>query len=149
MSKPNAFSEEILKHVLENAAITLIGDAGGVLASATAGSIYISLHTADPGDSGTQLTSAATYTGYARKAVARADAQWTTVSANPATAKNTNVITFAECTAGSNTITHFGVGTDLTGAGKLLYSNALDSNLAVSNGITPSFAALALTITET
>ena len=149
MSKPNAISEEIMKHLLENAAITLVGDASGVLASATAGSVYISLHTADPGDSGTQLTSAATYTGYARKAIARADAQWTTVSANPATAKNTNVVTFAACTGGSSTVTHFGVGTDLTGAGKLLYSGALDSSLAVSDGITPEFAALALTVTET
>ena len=46
------------------------------------------------------------------------------------------------------TLTYFGVGTDSSGAGKLLYSGALTSSLAVSSGIQPQFAAGDLDITE-
>lgn len=122
-----------------------IGDAGGLQNSATAGSLYVSLHTADPGEAGSQTTNEATYTGYARKAVARTAGGWT-VSGNAVS--NTAAITFDPCTAGSNTITHFGVGTDLSGAGTLLYKGALSASLAVSSGITPQFAAGDLDITE-
>lgn len=48
-----------------------IGDAGGLQNSATAGSLYISLHTSDPGEAGSQTTNEANYTSYARVAVAR------------------------------------------------------------------------------
>ena len=47
-----------------------IGDAGGLQNSATAGSLYVSLHTADPGEAGSQTTNEANYTSYARVAVA-------------------------------------------------------------------------------
>lgn len=113
--------------------------------SSPATNLYVSLHTADPGEAGSQSTSEATYTGYARVAVARTSGGWT-VSGNLAT--NAAAVTFGACTAGSNTITHFGVGTLASGAGQLLYSGALGANLAVSAGITPEFAAGALDVTE-
>lgn len=107
--------------------------------------LYVALHTGDPGEGGSQTTSEATYTSYARVAVARSGAGWT-VSGNTAT--NAALIQFPQCTGGSNTITHVSIGTAVSGAGQILYSGALDSSLSVSNLIQPQFAAGALDITE-
>lgn len=145
MSKANTWENGLLLLVFNNTDFTLVGDAGGLLGSVTPGSLYVSLHTADPGEGGDQTTSEATYTGYARKAVARSAAGWT-VTANAVA--NNGAITFDQCTAGSNTVTYFGVGTDSSGAGKLLYSGALTASLAVSSGITPEFADADLDIDE-
>lgn len=145
MSKSNVFETDLLKLVFQNIDITTIGDAGGLRGSAVAGSLYISLHTADPGEAGTQTTSEATYTGYARVALVRTTGDWS-VSGN--TASNINAITFVICSGGTNTITHFGVGVTSSGAGKLLYSGALLNPLSVSNGITPNFLATTLTVQE-
>lgn len=145
MSKTNAFETDILELIFENTDITNIGDAGGLRGSVSAGSLYVSLHTADPGETGNQTTNEATYTSYARVAVARTTAAWT-VSGNQVT--NDSTISFPQATGGSNTITHFGIGTDSTGVGNLLYSGALTASLAVSNGIQPQFTASQLTVTE-
>lgn len=145
MSKGNMLETELLQHILENADISNVGDATGLRGSTTAGSLYISLHTADPGETGDQTTNEATYTGYARVGVTREDASWTI--ANGA-AENAAEIAFPAATGGSNTITHFGIGTASSGAGKLLYKGALTDPLAVSNGITPKFAAGDLDVTE-
>src|SRR5882762_5387367 len=67
----NQWVLDALTHLFTNGSITLVGDATGLPASATVGSLYLSLHTADPGVTGDQTTSEATYTSYARVAVAR------------------------------------------------------------------------------
>jgi hypothetical protein len=146
MSASNSFETLILQLLFENANAANIGDATGLRGSSTAGSLYISLHTADPGEGGSQTTSEATYTGYARVAVARSTAGWT-VTGN--SVSNDAAVTFGACTAGSSTCTYFGIGTDSSGAGTLLLSGALTSpsSLAVTAGITPSFAIGALTTT--
>lgn len=145
MSKSNTLENELLLHIFQNAAIANVGDASGLQPSASAGSLYVSLHTADPGEAGDQTTNEATYTGYARVAVARSSAGWT-VSAN--NASNTAAVSWPACTAGSNTATHFGVGTAASGTGKLLYSGALTASLAISAGITPTAAIGDLDVTE-
>lgn len=145
MSKSDSLENAWLLLLLQNTNIANVGDATGLRGSSTAGSLYVSLHTADPGEAGAQNTSEATYTSYARVAVARSSGGWT-VSADAAS--NAAAVTFPACTGGSNTITHFGVGTASSGAGVLLYKGALSASLAVSNGITPSFAPSDLDITE-
>lgn len=145
MSKANTWENGLLELLFKNTDFTDVGDAGGLRGSVTAGSLYVSLHTGDPGEAGDQTTSEAAYTSYARVAVARSAAGWT-VTANAV--ENTAAITFPECTGGSETETHFGVGTASSGAGKLLYSGSLTASLAVSNGITPEFAAGDLDIDE-
>lgn len=134
MSKGNTFENQFLLLVFNNDAITLIGDAAGLLPSAADGSLYVGLHTADPGEGGDQTTSEATYTGYARIAVARTTGGWT-VTANAVT--NAAAITFGKRTdVGSETITHFVVGTDSSGAGKLLYKGSLGTVFqGVGNGV--------------
>lgn len=145
MSKSNTFENDLLKHVFNNDAIALVGDATGLRGSTTAGSLYVSLHTADPDEAGTQSTSETSYTNYARVAVARTTGGWT-VSGD--TVSNAALVQFAQCGATGATLTHFGVGTDSSGAGKLLYSGALTSSLAVSSGIQPQFAAGDLDVVE-
>ena len=145
MGKSNSMENGMLLLFFNNTDFANIGDAGGLQNSATAGSLYISLHTADPGEAGSQTTSEANYTSYARVAVARSGAGFT-VTANAVT--NAAAITFPQCTGGSSTVTHFGVGTDAAGAGTLLYSGALTAQLAITNNITPNFPAGELDITE-
>ena len=137
MSATNAAETDILELIFNNTAWANVGDASGLQPSAGAGSLFISLHTADPGETGTQTTSEGTYTSYARVAVARSGAGWTIVGNN---ASNAAAITFPQATGGSATETHFGVGTSLTGVGNLLFSGALNSSLAVSTNVTPEFA---------
>ncbi len=143
MSATNAFENGLLSLIFENANLANVGDATGLRGSTTAGSFYISLHTADPGETGTQTTSETAYTSYARVAVARSTAGWTVTSG---VADNDSAINFPACTGGSSTITNFGVGSDSTTAGNLFIKGALTASLAVSSGITPSFAAGALDV---
>lgn len=124
MSKTNTFENDLLLHIFQNADITLIGDAAGLQNSATNGNLYVSLHTAEPGESGDQSTSEAAYTNYARVAVARTSGGWT-VSTNQVS--NTAAINFAQCGVTGATITHWGIGTDASGTGKLLYKGPLGS----------------------
>ena len=145
MSKSNTFETDLLNLVFVNTDIALIGDAAGLQNSATDGSLYVSLHTADPGEAGTQATNETAYTNYARVAVARTVGGWT-VSGN--TVSNAALVQFPQCGVTGATLTHFGVGTDSSGAGKLLYSGSLTASLAVSSGIQPQFAAGDLDITE-
>jgi len=144
MTASNTFENDLLNLILKNVAIALIGDASGLQPSATAGSLYVSLHTADPGEAGDQTTNEAAYTSYARVAVARSAGGWTVTGS---AAENAAAITFPQCTGGSANVTHFGIGTAAIGAGKLLLSGALSATLAVSNGIRPEFAAGDLDIT--
>lgn len=145
MSKGNTFENELLLHVFQNATLPLIGDAAGLLASAVAGNLYVSLHTADPGEAGDQTTSESAYTSYARVAVVRSAVGWT-VATN--TASNAALVTFPACSGSTSTVTYFAVGTASGGAGKLLYSGILTAQLIISTGITPQFAIGALTVTE-
>ncbi len=122
MSKGDTFENDLLLHIFTNTAIALIGDATGVRGSTVAGSLYVSLHTADPGEAGNQSTSEAAYTNYARQAVARSGSGWT-VSGNQVS--NAAAINFPQCGATGATITHFAIGTDSSGTGKILYKGPL------------------------
>lgn len=148
MSKSNTWESDLLLLVFNNTNSALIGDATGLRGSSTAGSLYVSLHTADPGETGSQTTSEAAYTSYARVAVARSAGGWTISGTGPTQAANAAAVTFPMCTGSTATCTYVGCGTDSAGAGKLLYSGALTGSLAVSTNITPSFATSALVFTE-
>lgn len=140
MSASNAFEAALLDLVYLNTNIANIGDATGLRGSTTAGSFYVALHTADPGEAGDQTTSEATYTGYARVAVPRSGSGFTRSGTAPTQVANAAAVNFAACTGGSNTITYFSVGLASSGASIIVLSGALGASLAVSNGITPSFA---------
>jgi hypothetical protein len=145
MSKTNTFENELLLLIFNNDTLPLVGDATGIVGSSGDGSLYVSLHTADPGEAGNQTTNETAYTNYVRVAVARTAGGWT-VSSN--TASNTALVQFAQCGVTGATLTHFGIGTASSSTGKLLYKGSLTSSLAVSSGIQPQFAAGDLDVTE-
>lgn len=126
MSFSNALETALLNHYFTNAAIANVGDAGGLQPSAVAGSLYVSLHVADPGEGGSQNTSPATYTGYAYAAIARSGAGFT-VSGN--NVQNAALVSFPACTGGSDTITHWGLGRSSSGAGTLDFSGCLGASV--------------------
>lgn len=143
-SKTNGFETSLLQLIFNNSAIANIGDASGLQPSATAGSLYVALCTSattcDDATAGTETT----YTGYTRVAVARTSGGWT-ISGNNAT--NTAAITFGACTAGTATIRYVEIWTASSGGTRLFWGQ-LTSDLSVSSGVTPEFAAGALDVNE-
>ena len=105
--------------------------------------LWVALHTADPGEAGTAVTSEATYGSYARVVLTRASDF--TVSGNQVS--NANLEQFAQCTSGSNTITHASIVDSASGAGNILVRAALNTSIPVSTGIQPQFAANGLVFT--
>lgn len=138
MSASNAFETAILQLIFENTNFANIGDATGLRGSTTAGSFYFSLHTADPGEAGDQTTSEATYTSYARVAVARSTTGWTVTTNSVAVDAN---VVFPAGTGGSGTATHWGLGTASSAAGVLCFKGTISPNIVTGNGVTPTLAA--------
>ena len=143
MPKSTTTCNNLLRLVLNAAAWAGIADNA---AASPQTSLFLSLHTADPGVGNSQLTNETGYTNYARVAVLRTTGGFT-VSTN--TAVNASLIQFAQCGASGATLTHVAIGTAATGAGSVLYAGPLNSSLAVASGIQPQFNASALTVTET
>lgn len=141
MSMSNAAETSLLQILFQNLAWAGIGNPGGLQPSGVAGSFYVRLHSADPGEAGTQATSEISYTGYAAVAVARSAGGFT-ISGD--TVSNTATVQFGECTAGTATAAWFTVGLDPTGAGQVLYRGQLNDSRSISAGITPLFNAGAL-----
>lgn len=137
----NAAETALLNLIFKNIPWANIGDAIGLRGSSADGVFYLSLHTADPGEGGSQTSSEISYTGYARKSVARG-AGFTVSGDN---VSNAAEILFDEMTAGAGgTATYVGLGTDSSGAGNLVARAAVTSpagGLAISAGITPRIAA--------
>lgn len=142
MSKGDTFENDLLKMIFQATAIANIADNA---AASPLTNLYVSLHTADPGDAGNQTTNETAYTGYARVAVARSGSGWTVTGNSVSPAAN---IDFGECTASPGAaITHFGVGTASSGTGKLLYKGTVSPNITMAVGVTPRLKTTS-TITE-
>lgn len=145
MSLGNVFETELLEHIFNNADITLVGDAGGLLGSVADGDLFVSLHTADVGEAGDQTTNEIVYTGYARVAVPRDGTGWTVTNNQVVNALET---AFPQCTGGGPvTASHFAIGTSTSGAGKVIvYGTVSDpaGGLIINTNTTPKFAAGAL-----
>lgn len=141
MSKGNTFENDWLKLIFNATAIANIADNAG---SSPLTDLQVSLHTSDPGEAGDQTTNECAYTSYARVAVARSGSGWTVTNNSVSPAAN---IDFPAATGGSETATHFAVGTASSGTGKLLYSGTVTPNIAISSGVTPRLTT-ASTITE-
>lgn len=112
-------------------------------------SLYVSLHKTNPGVGGSQETGEADYGAYARIAVVRDSGVtgWKTPASG--STDNNGIIIFDECDSSSNSIGYVAIGTDASGAGRVLYAGALSSPRTISAGIQPQFSAHALVVTET
>lgn len=143
--KSDFFENALLLLIFNNTNIAGIGDATGVRGSTTVGSLYVSLHTADPTDAGAQSANEAAYTGYARQAAARSSAVWAVTGNSVSPVAD---IVFPASTGGSTTaLTHWGVGIAASGATNLLYAGALSPSVAMAVGVAPRVTT-ASTITE-
>ncbi len=118
-----------------------LGDAGGLLGSAVAGSLWVSLHTRVMLPSAVQTTNEINYPGYARMQALRdpvSDHFWAVIAGTPSTTAPNHLLfpaftssigttpvvwyPFPACGATGSTfvVTHVGFGTDETGDGKLI-----------------------------
>jgi len=140
MSASNAFETALLNLVFANVALSAMS----IPASTIPGQLYLSLHTADPGEAGTQSTNETVYAGYTRIPIIRGVGGWTVAGA---TATNAVAVDFPGCTSGSHNITHFGIGTVVSGASFLLFSGTLTTPLTVTANIIPSFGIGSLVVT--
>lgn len=134
MSKMSDFLEvELRKHIFRTGSMT----------KPTA--LYVSLHTADPTDtgSGTEVSGGS----YARVQRDPADANWTGASSTDGLTDNVAAITFASPSANWGVVTHFGIWDALT-TGNLICYGTLTTPKTINNGdAAPSFAIGALDIT--
>ena len=140
MSKGNTFENDWLKLVFNKVSITGIATAATGVAN-----LYVGLHTADPGEAGTQATSQVAYAPYARIAKARTTGVWTVSGSTVRPVAN---LDFAACTGGTTGVaTYFSIGTAATGNGKILYSGAISPSISIAVGVTPRLTT-ASTVTE-
>ncbi len=148
MSKADSWENGLLLLLFQNTNFANVGDATGLRGSTTVGSLYFSLHTADPTEGGNQQSSECNYTSYARQPVARTSGGFT-VSANSVSPVAN--VTFPNPTNATNlpqTATYFGIGTSVSGAGTLLYSGALNPTIVISStGVSPIISSSS-TVTE-
>lgn len=142
MSKGNTFENDLLALIFNATPIANMADNA---AASPLTQLFVSLHTADPGEAGTQDISEATYSNYARVGVNRDSGGWTVTGNSVSPAAN---ISFpAGIVADNNVITHFAIGTAAAGATKILYKGTLTPNVTVTEGVTPIITT-ASTITE-
>ena len=92
--------------------------------------LYLALYTDDPDDDGTATE--ADYTGYARTEITLGLAASRTVTQDA-------LVTYNQCTVGTNVISHWGI-MELVSGGDMLAHGALTATKTVSPGKTPSVA---------
>jgi hypothetical protein len=115
-------------------------------AAAPYANVYVGLHTGNlTAATNSQAENETAYTNYARQPAARSTG-WDAASGG-ATA-NAATISFPQCGVTGATLSHVSTGPVISGATAVWHFGALNSPLAVSSGITPQFAAGALTVTE-
>jgi len=135
MSLGNVFASDMLKLFLN---ATPIADLAADDQTAPATTLTVALHTADPGEAGTQATNETAYTNYVRVTVARTSGGWAIAGGNPDPASASPVanIDFAECGATPGAaITHFSVGTGV--ADYLMFSGTVTPNITMATGVIP------------
>lgn len=134
MTKSNTYENDLLSLLLTATAIANVASSTGTASPIT--DIWASLHTADPGETGTQGSGEANYSGYTRIAVTRSTAGFTVSSGS---ASPVAAITFPEAASTTTmTLTHcaFGAASATTG-GKIFYSGTISPNISIGSGVQP------------
>ena len=142
MSLSNTTEDNILKLILWGTAWAGIAQNHATPLT----SLYLALHIADPGEAGTAITSEATYTGYARKAVARDNTAWAIPGGSGAALVANQ--DFGKCTANPGSpITHASIVDTSSGAGVIIASGALSSSITMAVNVIPRLEATTTTFT--
>lgn len=119
-----AFANKVLDHMCR------------AVASTAPASNNVELHTADPGAAGT--TSTATGSGATRNAV-------TFSAASSGAVASSNTPSWSSWTGGSVTLSHIAIW-DAASAGTFLYSAALTTSKAITNGDTFTLSSLSVSL---
>ena len=142
MSKGNTYETDLLALLFNATAIANVADNAAV---SPLTNLAVALHTADPGEAGTQTTSETAYTGYARVSVARTTGGWAVTGNSVSPVAN---IDFGECTSAPGAaITFFSVGPTGGGATKIFYSGTVTPNITMEVGVIPRLKTTS-TVTE-
>ncbi len=147
--KGNALQENLLKFLFTTSSSATLGQITTLNfpCTSTTTLLYVSLHTADPGNGGTQATNEVTYTGYQRVATNRSNAgaaSWVVgATYSPFSVFPSSAIQFAQCTTASAVvITNWAVGTLSSGVTQgttgLLYCGTVTPNINLGANVTPS-----------
>lgn len=135
MSISNTTETAIMKLVFQAVAW---GNYADNAATSPQTNIGLSLHTADPGDTGDATTNEIAYTSYTRINKTRDATNWPETSGS--VSPNAN-LDFPAGTGGSGTATHFASAksnaTPPTGAQAILWSGTVTPNIVTGNGVTP------------
>jgi len=132
--KGNGLQESILRYLFTTATAA---------ATSTTTTLWVALHTADPGNSGNQATNEVSYTNYARQVTQRTTGTggWIVSGTSPCSVFPSSAITFAQCTTSSTVvITNWSVGTSSsvgTTTG-LYYCGTVTPNISLNANVTPS-----------
>jgi hypothetical protein len=121
MAKGNTSANDYVALIYNATAIANIADNA---AASPLANLFIAGHTADPGAAGTQSTSEAAYTGYARASVARTTGGFTCSNGVVTLVANASL---GACSAGSATLTHWSTGVASSGATKVLHRGVFGS----------------------
>lgn len=141
MSKSDAFENDFLKLTFQGVAIAGLADNA---ASAPATSLYLALHTADPGEAGNQGTSEVAYAGYARLAVPRSAGGFV-VSGNAVGLVAEAVFATPGAGVSIGTAPFATVGTAPSGTGKVLYRMALTPAIVIGPNVVLRIPSMAVT----
>lgn len=117
-------------------------------ASAPLTSVYLCLHTGDlTAATGLQSENEVAYTNWARKQTSRSATDWAAPSGG--SLSNATLQQFPQCGVTGATASHVSTGIGASGSTAAWHYGALNSSLAIANGITPQFNIGALVIQET
>lgn len=130
MSLSSATRTNLLKMIYQAVAWGSVADnaAGSPLTN-----IAVRLHTADPGPTGDQTTSEASYTGYTGINVPRSAGGWTVTANSVSPAAN---ITFPHATGAHQAISYFSTGKSLSGASEIFHRGVIGSMQGPFTGAT-------------
>lgn len=127
MSKSDSWESGLLLLIFNGTAFTGIAQN-----HATPSDLYLGLHVADPGDTGTRTTSPANYPGYAVKQLARTTANFTVSGSTVSFVANQD---FPTSTGAGTTMTHWSLSNS---AGTILYYGAISPTIPVAaSGVPP------------
>ena len=115
---------------------TAIGNIADNAASSPLTNLWMALHTADPGDTGTQGTNEGGYAQYTRISVARTTGGW--VVTNNSVSPVSNVDFPQNTSTSTGTFTHASIGvTSASTGGKVLVAGTISPNINYSQNVTP------------
>lgn len=132
----NSFKRDMNKLVYNAVAVSKIADNAAVTPLTD---LYVSLHTTDPALSLTanQATNEIAYTAYARTAVPRTTLGWAVADDGSVAPVEAIEFPVVAGMSAATQVAYFAIGTDATGAGKVIATGQISPPFNMVNGLVP------------